>query len=160
MIMYFGNIHSISLVLVTFRNFFLNPPKISHFGQTLEDLKFPLHFSLTFLCAADFIEYTQAVMYLLSSCYVDSCQVAVRQLSGSCQVAVIEQLKSSKQAVSKQLASREDHRSVRVSQPLPCPGHLLQQGHGTATRGTWKKSVLKKTLRLPILSIRCDTNVK
>ena len=48
--MYFGNIHNMSFVPVTFGNFFFSsPPKMAHFGQNWEESKWPGHFSSTFL---------------------------------------------------------------------------------------------------------------
>ena len=44
-IMYLGNIHNMSLVPVTFRNFFFsNPPKMTLFGLNWEESKWPVHF--------------------------------------------------------------------------------------------------------------------
>ena len=43
-IMYVGNIHNMLLVLVTFRNFFSDPPKMALFGLNLEESKWPGHF--------------------------------------------------------------------------------------------------------------------
>ena len=43
-IMYLGNIHNMSLVPVTFGNFFSNPPKMALFGLNWEESKWPGHF--------------------------------------------------------------------------------------------------------------------
>ena len=47
--MYLGNIHNMSLVPVTFGNFFSNPPKMRLFGLNCNEEKWPGHLCLIVL---------------------------------------------------------------------------------------------------------------